>query len=106
MIFASDVGNELATASIHGMVRSSATQRNLGDNASTCRSLSSSAQANPWSKIRVGSCLPTTRALISPVLLSWGLKRAGQVPNGISDWRGVEHGGLPVTGVKRVDDAI
>src|SRR5262245_5646911 len=46
--------------------RSRAAQRNLGDNAFTCASQSSSAQVKPCTKITLGLCVPVTRKLMVP----------------------------------------
>src|SRR5512139_4026851 len=46
--------------------RSSAAQRNFGDNAFTCASQSSSAQQKPCTKITLGLCVPVTRKLRLP----------------------------------------
>src|SRR5512146_1032282 len=46
--------------------RSSTAQRNCGDNAFTCASQSSSAQAKPCTKITLGPCVPVTRKLMLP----------------------------------------
>src|SRR5512138_103342 len=46
--------------------RSSTAQRNFGDNAFTCASQSSPAQAKPCTKIRLGLCVPVTRKLTLP----------------------------------------